>query len=225
MRSRKIRGHKRRWNDIEKWINNHKDLNLDYLKDYKRDYAKIRVHPWSGLALTNSTIPEPKRETRKRTTSGLIEIYDSWKITLDKLGEPYYLKIWLFDQRFSNSQVVCAIGEYIDFYENTFHKPDFSIKLFPENFGQLEKQISEFEWEYRLDEDHFDNSEPGSPDLYASIADYEEDKRYYAKMLKKPHRTTKFKGPIGEATESYSFKKGNVWLGQKKRHHNNVYTK
>src|SRR5690554_4737715 len=93
MRSRKIRGHKRRWNDIEKWINNHKDLNLDYLKDYKRDYAKIRVHPWSGLALTNSTIPEPKRETRKRITSGLIEIYDSWKITLDKLGEPYYLKI------------------------------------------------------------------------------------------------------------------------------------
>jgi len=54
MRSKKIRGHKRRWNDIEKWINNYKHLNLDYLKDYKRDHVKIRVHPWSGLALTNS---------------------------------------------------------------------------------------------------------------------------------------------------------------------------
>jgi len=216
MKIRKIRGHRRRWNDIEKWIINHKHLNLDFLKDYQRDYAKIRVHPWSGLALCNSIIPEPKHETRKRMISGLIEIYDSWKTTLDKLDEPYYLKIWLFDQRFSKSQVVCAIGEYIDFYENTFYKPDSSKKLTPENYGHLEKQISEFKWEYRLDEDHFDNSELDKLDLYVSIADFEDEKRYFAKMLKKTHRTTTFEEPIGDATELYSFKKGNVWLGQKK---------
>jgi hypothetical protein len=51
--------------------------------------------------------------------------------------------------------------------------------------------------------------------LYASLADYEEDKRWFEKMLKKPHRTTKLKEPIGDATESYSFKKGDVWLGEK----------
>src|SRR5690606_35565435 len=112
-------------------------------------------------------------------------------------------------------QVVCAIGDYLDFYENTFYKPDESKKLNPEIYRQLNNEIGNFNWEYRLDKDHFDNSEPGYPELFATLADYEEDKRWFEKMLKKPHRITKFKVPIGEATESYSFKKGDVWLGEK----------
>lgn len=215
MKTKKIRGHKRRWNDIDHWVETYKNLNLDYLKEYQRDYAKIRVHPWSGISLTNSQTPEPKRRTKTKILNGLFEIYDSWKSELDKLGENYYLKIWLFEPRFANSQVVCAIGDYLDFYENTFYIPDESKKLTPENYGQLKNEIGNFNWEYRLDEDHFDNSEPGDPEQYATLADYEEDKRWFEKMLKKPHRTTKFKEPIGEATESYSFKKGDVWLGEK----------
>lgn len=215
MKTKKIRGHKRRWNDIDQWVETHKNLDLNYLKEYKRDYAKIRVHPWSGISLTNSQTPSPKGQTKSRILSGLIEIYDSWKRELDKLDENYYLRIWLFEPRFANSQVVCAIGDYLDFYENTFFKPDESKKLNPEKYGQLKDEIENFNWEYRLDEDHFDNSEPGDPELYATLADYEEDKKWFEKMLKKPHRTTKFKEPIGEATESYSFKKGDVWLGEK----------
>ncbi len=110
----------------------------------------------------------------------------------------------------------------MDFYENTFHKPQYSKNLKTQNYGQIEKLVSEFSWDYRYDEDHFDNSEVGSPDLYATLEDYEEDKRWFQKMLKKPHTTTKFKKPVEEATELYSFKKGIVWLGEK-RHHNNVH--
>lgn len=215
MKTKKIRGHKRRWNDIDHWVETHKNLDLDYLKKYQRDYAKIRVHPWSGISLTNSQTPEPKGQTKTKIISGLIEIYDSWKRELDKLGENYYLRIWLFEPRFANSQVVCAIGDYLDFYENTFFKPEDSKKMNHENYGALKNEMEKFNWEYRLDEDHFDNSEPGAPDLYATMADYEEIKMYFKKMLKKPHRTTKFKEPIGETTESYSFKKGVVWLGKK----------
>ncbi|MCH2231317.1 MAG: hypothetical protein MK105_13325 [Crocinitomicaceae bacterium] len=215
MKTKKVRGHRRRWSDIDRWVETHKNLNLEYLKEYQRDYAKIRVHPWSGVSLTNSQTPEPTRQTKTKILSGLIEIYDSWKNELDKLGENYYLKIWLFEPRFASSQVVCALGDYLDFYENTFYKPEKYKKLDPTNYGLIKDVIANFNWEYRLDEDHFDNSEPGDPELYATLADYEEDKRWYEKMLKKPHRTTKFKDPIGEATESYSFKKGNVWLGEK----------
>ncbi len=215
MRTKKIRGHKRRWKDIDRWVETHKNIDLDYLNEYQRDYAKIRVHPWSGISLTNSLTPEPSRTTKIKIINGLIEIYDAWKRQLDKLGECYYLKIWLFEPRLSNSQVVCAIGDCMDFYENTFFKPDDSKELKPENYGLLKSEVSRFNWEYRFDEDHFDNSEPGSLELYATLEDFEEDKRWFEQMLKKPHRTTKFKKPIGEATESYSFKQGDVWLGEK----------
>jgi hypothetical protein len=215
MRTKKIRGHRRRWKEIDSWVESHKNLDLDYLQNRQRNYAKIRVHPWSGISMLNSEIPVPHGETKIRILSGLIEIYESWKIKLDQLGEPYYLKLWLFEQRFKNSQVVCAIGDFLDFYGNTFYKPDYSKKLNAQDYGRLDKAVSEFSWDYRLDEDHFDNSEPGSPELYATLEDYEEDKRWFQKILKKPHRTTVFEQPIGEATESYSFKKGCIWLGEK----------
>lgn len=215
MKTKKIRGHKRRWNSIDQWVETHKNLNLDYLKEYQSNYVKIRVHPWSGISVTNSQTLEPKARTKTKILSGLIEIYDSWKRKLDELGEDYYLKIWLFEPRFARSQVVCAIGDYLDHYENTFFKPEKSKKLNPQNYGRLKKEIENFDWEHKLDEDHLDNGEPGGPELYSTLADYKEAKRWFEKMTKKPHRITKFKEPIGEATELYSFKKGNVWLGEK----------
>ena len=89
MRKKKIRGHKRRWKEIEAWIDSYKNHDIGYLTRFDRDYAKIRVHPWSGISLTESQIPEPKGETKKRILKGLIQIYDSWKNTLEQLGEPY----------------------------------------------------------------------------------------------------------------------------------------
>ncbi|NVK73291.1 MAG: hypothetical protein HWE24_07415 [Oceanospirillaceae bacterium] len=165
--------------------------------------------------MTSSQTPEPKGQTKTKILSGLIEIYNSWKKQLDKLDESYYLRIWLFEPRFVNSQVVCAIGDDLDFYENTFYKPEESKKLRLENYGQLKNEMGNFIWEYRIDEDHFDNSELGNPDLYATLADYEKEKRRFEKMLKKHHRTTKLSAPVGEATELYSLKKGVVWIGVK----------
>lgn len=176
MNTKKIRGHKRIWKDIDQWIETHKNLDLDYVKEYQRDYAKIRIRPWSEISLTNSQTPEPTGQTKIKILTGLIEIYYAWKNKLDKLGESYYLKMWLFEPKFSDSQVVCAIGDYLAFYENTFFKPDESKELNPENYGRLNEEIANFKWEYRLEEDHFDNSELGNPELYATMVDYEEIK-------------------------------------------------
>jgi len=59
-------------------------------------------------------------------------------------------------------------------------------------------------------------SEGGEPEIYASRQDYEDSKNWFAKLLKKPHRTYKFNEPIGKAIESYSFKRGDIWLGDHK---------
>lgn len=218
MRKKKIRGNKRRWKEIENWRLDNIDLNLtDYLLNERdRYYAKIRVHPWSGLSLTNSITPEPTRKTKQKMLNGFLDIYEDWKSQLDKLGQPYYLKIWLFEPRFSQSQVVCAIGDNVDFYENTFFKPEKSKILNADNYGKLKGRLESFNWDYRLDEDHYDNTEVGEPEIYASRQDYEDTKKWFSKLLKKPHRTNKFIEPIGDITESYSFKRGDIWLGGQK---------
>ena len=217
MRKKKIRGHKRRWKDVENWRLDSLDINLtDYLmNESDRFYSKIWVHPWSGLSFTNSVTPEPKGKTKQKMLSGLLDIYEDWKNQLDKLGQPYYLKVWLFEPRFSKSQVVCAIGENMDFYKNTFFKPEKTCKLNTDNYGQLKNRLENFTWDYRYDEDHYDNTQIGEPEDYASRQDYEDMEKWFKKLLNKPHRTYTFKEPIVEMTESYSFKRGDIWLGEK----------
>ena len=218
MRQKKIRGHNRRHKQLDNWRLDNLSLDLtDYLLNERdRYYAKIRVHPWSGLSLTNSLTPQPTGKTKQKMLNGLLDIYEDWKAQLDKLGQPYYLKVWLFEPRFSQSQVVCAIGDNVDFYENTFHKPDTNKAIQLDNYGTLKTKLSKLNWDYRLDEDHYYNTEVGEPENYASRRDYEDTVKWFDKLLKKPHRTYKFKEPIGEATESYSFKRGDIWLGEQK---------
>ncbi len=218
MRQKKIRGHNRRHKQIDNWRLDNLSLDLtDYLLNERdRYYAKIRVHPWSGHSLTNSITPQPTGKTKQKILNGLLDIYEDWKTQLDKLGQPYYLKIWLFEPRFSQSQVVCAIGDNVDFYENTFYKPETDKNIQLDSYGLLKTKLSKLNWDYRLDEEHYDNTEVGEAEIYASRQDYEDTVKWFDKLLKKPHRTHKFIEPIGETTESYSFKRGDLWLGGQK---------
>jgi hypothetical protein len=213
MRQRKIRGHNRRRRQIEEWAQENLNVRFDLLESYGSDHIDITVHPYCDISVVKSIIPEPKGKTRLLILSGLIDIYNSWKIQLEKTGKPYYLKIWLFEPRFSKSQVVCAVGERIDFYNNTFEKPDCSQAINPDNYGKLKSKLAGFSWENRLDVDYYDSHEVGSPDLYASVEDYEEYKKWFSRLLKKPHKTVK----IDETTESYCFTRGNVWLGEQSK--------
>ena len=118
MRFKKIRGHKAIWKDIEAWKQRYSRFNAEYAD---REYVKIWVHPYSGISLLNSRIPEPRRETRSRMLGGLLDIYDSWKVELDKLGEPYYLKIWLLDENFIDNQTIGVPEDFIseaEFFAN-----------------------------------------------------------------------------------------------------------
>lgn len=215
---KKARGHKRRWNHIKNWRQDNLGLNLtDYLlNESDCCYVKIGVYPWNGLSLINSVTLEPKRKTKQKMLNGLLDIYEEWKRQLDNLGQPYYLKIWLFEPRFSHSQIVCAIADSIEFYENAFYIPERDKKIQLGNYGILKIRLSKLNWGYRLDEDHYDNTEVGEPDIYASEQDYNDSVKWFKKLLKKPHRTHKFRESVGEIIETYSFKRGELWVGGQK---------
>lgn len=214
MRTKKIRGLKRRLKSIEKWRLEYCSMNIiDILQRNDSFYAKIRVDPWSRLSLVNSKIPEPKGKIKQTIFQGLLDIYEYWKVQLESLGQPYYLKIWLFEPRFSQSQVVCAINNCITYYETNFFNPTESKKMNTNHYKTLQSRIDTLHWEYFWDEDYYDNTDVGKPQDYSSIKDYEESKTWFKQLLQMPHRTNIFNEPIGDIVESYLFKRGDLWIG------------
>ena len=211
MRTKKIRGHTRIWKDIEKWKKANLKLNLENLKQYERDYVKIWVHPYSGISLTNSRNPEPKGETKKRILNGLFEIYENWKRQIEELNEPYYLKIWFFESRLSKSQVVCAVGDSIVSYQNTFNIPNNEKEFKQELIGVIINRTEKFKWINGLDEKIMFSSDIGNPEDYENQKMYLEDKKRFNNKLKKKHTRKTLK----DGTVSYVFEIGNVWIGGK----------
>jgi hypothetical protein len=74
MKVKKIRGYNRKFNQIDRWVRNNISIELiNYLLYEREEYnAKIRIHPWCDLSITNSIFPEPKKIVKQRILSGLI---------------------------------------------------------------------------------------------------------------------------------------------------------
>lgn len=212
MRYRKIRGQKRLLADVDDWIERNKTINLDS----QRDYAKIWVHPWSGISVINSEIPEPRGEIRSRMLQGLFEIYEAWEAQLKETNEPYYLKLWIYHERFSRSQVVCATREFLNFYEKTF--PDKMENKSPTDgfFNTVEGKADEFKWDVVPDYESYSESDfDPDPDRYYSMEDYYSIMRFFRNLKKTAERSVyEFEG-----TEyvSYLQRKGLVYLGERKK--------
>lgn len=210
---KKIRNGNHILKDVEKWRKSNIELDVQNLKETQRDYVKIWLPPYGNLQIANSKYPEPNGIIRHHITEALLDIYDSWKISLDKLDQPYYLKIWLYDQRFSNSQVVCAIGDFLGFYETTFHKPQDQKCIDSESYGKLSNRIKKLDWEYAWDEEHYNNTSIGEIDEYVRDKDFYKARRWFKERLKKPHRKMINPDPENEIKEYYSFRHGTVWIG------------
>jgi len=213
MRKRKIRGHRRRWKAIETWRIKNSSINMDQLNQFSRDYVKIGIYPWYGSSRATANYPEPNGKTKRLMLEALLEIYSLWKTQLDTLNQPYYLKIWLHDPRFSHSQVVCAIGQKYDFYDNTFFDPEANKAIELNNYGTLASAMSAFSWEHRLDEWQIDSTETGSPEDYKDQDSFDQQKAWFEKLLRSPHRTTSISN-AEEDFDLYSFPMGDVWLGE-----------
>jgi hypothetical protein len=215
MRIKKIRGHKRIWNAIEKWRTANLNLDLETLKTQERQYVKIWLDPFSGFSLLNSQFPEPKGETRKKIIHGLFDIYNHWKEQLDSLNEPYYLKIWLFEPQFSKSQVVCAIGSFVNFYNNTFYSPNVTKTINLESIGIPKTKIEGFKWEYKLYEEFVSDKDLGTAEDFENESDFIKSRKWYEAKIKKAHRKITDNETSSKIIEYYAFKLGIVWLAEK----------
>jgi hypothetical protein len=69
------------------------------------------------------------------------------------LGKPYYLKIWLFEPELSKSQVVCAVGSYADFYDNTFSKPEIEKGFEDSAYYKTIEGLHAFNWQHYVNTD------------------------------------------------------------------------
>lgn len=116
-------------------------LDLAALRRSERHYVKIWLDPWSRLVPRN-----PPVWFQRRILAALLGILESWRRTLDAAGEPYYLRLWLFDPEFHRSQVVAAVGSFIPFYENTFARAPAGNRRPPRRFDDPEYDLDALEW-------------------------------------------------------------------------------
>lgn len=212
-RLKKIRGGKRRLKAIKLWVANYKYLELDYLRTYEKDHVKFRVAPWGRFIINNIEFAQPKKALKKELINGLIEIYNSWQKQLNTLNTPYYLKIWLFEKEIKKSQVVCAIQSKINFYDNTFEKPNDDIhtnKSFP--FLKTHPLTADFNWDIALDNLYIENDFIQNPNEFHNEKDYLEAKKWFNKVVLKQHKRI---DTFGNNRSFYVLDNDIVWLGQK----------
>ena len=209
-------GLRRRSRSIEKWRQANLFLDAKRLLDGglayddKRCYAKLWIEPWANLFVKAS----PKKGHRSEMFSALLDIYERWEKQLAETGQPYYLKVWLFDPYFMNSQVVCAWGETRDFYLNTFTASAMPASIPLNKFEGLDDRIGQFDWKTCLDEDFYFESELNGTQPYASERDRAYDQRLLRRLRSGGYKS--FKTGSSRQDIGYSIPRGYVWVGQRK---------
>ena len=209
---KKIRGYKRRLKQIESWRLENLYLDMNNLREQQRDYAKFRVYPWNPVAMSIRKYPRPKGAARRKILESLIDIYENWENQLKECGEPFYLKIWLFEPDIQESQVVCAIGDCLNFYDQTFNKSEIIEEFRPENYGVLAHRLNNYNWdshihEYALFECDY------KEDRYKTKDEFISDKKWLEKELRKSHKVFENDKQSGKM---YMIEIGKVWLGNRK---------
>lgn len=143
----KIRGWKRRKRKIEEWKQQALILDWDALEKDQRYYVKIWIPPFYSVPKRN-----PPHWYNQLIFESIIDIYSSWHHQLTKLGEPFYLRIWLYDPNFIHSQIVVAFREMVHFYDQSFNRTTVPLPFPSEKFSYQQSLIDQFEWESYVDE-------------------------------------------------------------------------
>lgn len=206
---KKIRGEKRRIREIKQWIDDHLVLDIAYLKQYQCEYVKFGVSPWDRLSLTNSQYPQPQGIYKKLFLGGLLQIYMSWKEQLASLGQPYYLRIWLFENDLKRSQVVCTIDEKIEHYHELFEKSFNNTFLNIGEWQEVGDIMNRVNWEKKIEITSYEKDWVGAPSDYETQKDYECSKKWFNNNVIEKYREVK---RIDE-DEYYIVETDNVWIG------------
>ncbi|MFB9326192.1 hypothetical protein ACFFSY_09735 [Paenibacillus aurantiacus] len=197
---KKVRGWKRRIREVDMWKNNYLHLDIEELNRTQRKYLKIWLDPWNRLVKRT-----PPVWFSRIILQALLDVYNAWYKKLKATGEPFYLKIWLYSPNFVHSQVVCAVGDALNYYDDTFDKGTVR-KEFPTKFSNL-PNIESLEWELCLDSITYWDSE-----LKENIAEGYETISSYNNIVQRSYASGQMKLSYGNDTY-YKIKVGDVWLG------------
>ncbi|HEY4430695.1 MAG TPA: hypothetical protein VGN87_06615 [Paenibacillus sp.] len=199
---KKIRGWKRRIKEIEQWKQRHIDLDIERLCRNNRYHVKLWIDPFYRLTRRN-----PPMWYSRLILESMIEVYQSWSLQMKRINEPFYLKIWLYNPNFINSQIVVAFRECLNFYDNTFDKSNDN-KEFPSHLYGRILGLQEFKWELAIDSDDYWFSE-----LQEDIdLGFRTDKDIEV-IKNKAYKYETVKLSFGEDTV-YNVRVGDVWLGE-----------
>ena len=189
---------------INKSINNSDSkLDIDFL--YQEKYCNYEIEEWHGEEFGI------KGALRKVIIETLLKTYFEWKIELDKLNKEYYLAIWLYNPRMLKSEIVCAIDEKIDYYENeSFLVSEKSTDLDINQFGKLSTELQKVAWNKKVDLDSVHEWEINWPkEQYEIEKEYYKDQRFYKKLIRE-----KFRVIEKDNEKIYFYPEGDLWIGK-----------
>lgn len=189
---KKVRGWKRRVRQLERLRQAHLRLDMDALRAAEREYVKIWLDPWSRLVPRN-----PPYWYRRRILAAFMDILHSWRDALEATGEPYYLELWLFHPDFHGTQVVAAIGDMVNFYDNAFEPAESAPPRPPALYDDPAYDLDGLRWR------------PGT-EITVQLGSEADDPEEVARLLREADRvqTSKYTGDT-----IYIFEKGRVWQG------------
>ena len=199
---KKIRGWKRRIKQIEQWKLRCIDLDIEQLFRNNRDYVKLWIDPFYRLTRRN-----PPIWYSRLILKAMIEVHQSWSEQMKKLNEPFYLKIWLYNPNFINSQIVVAFRECLNYYNNTFDKSN-DKKAFPMHLYGSIPGLQNLKWALAIDSDDYWLSDLDE-DINLGFRTNKDTETIKNKAYK--HETLKLSS--GEDIV-YKVKVGDVWLGE-----------
>lgn len=197
---------RRRARKLSSFTEKYKDLDIDYLNKYHKHYVKMWISPFYNLYNYNDTkVGKKNPPTRfcKEILYHLIEIYLEWERRLERNAEPYYLRLWIGDPEFIDSQIVTANHDNIEYYENLFMK-DEEYKEFP--YQDVHPRLNEFTWERCINGYYVWDSDIESEEERLSISQN-------AFLFNEYHIQ-------GKAEKSYFIRTGDMWLGAIRRSNN-----
>jgi hypothetical protein len=205
---KKIRGWKRHVRKIEKWKRRVIDLDIEHLHQYQRDYAKLWIHPFYAIPLRN-----PPVWYNRLLLEAILDVYRSWHEKLSKLDEVFYLKLWIYDPHFINSQVVAAYKDCLHFYDQTFDVGN-QEKQFPlHKYTYLREKLEMFDWHLHIDSDVYTES-----DLIDNIQQGWTSENEVEAIKGKAYKVETVHLSEVDTDKTYSVKVGDVWVGSIKKY-------
>lgn len=204
---KKIRGWKRRIKEIERWKQSFINLDVDHLRTYQRDYAKLWISPF--YALPRKTPPAWYNRILLQT---MLEVYHHWNEEITRLGEPFYLKLWIYDPHFIHSQLVAAFKDCLHFYDQTFNTATEQRQFPFHKYRNIRKELEMFDWHLHMDSDTYTES-----DLLDNIERGWMSEREFERIKGKAYNVDTIHLAGDDVDRIYSVRVGDVWIGSIKR--------